>query len=64
MSAFVHTLASILFGKSCTLRSTNIARENGPFEDVFRIEHGDIPTSYVSLPDGLYLKLLSCLGME
>ena len=26
--------------------------ENGPFEDVFPIEHGDIPASYVSLPEG------------
>ena len=26
--------------------------ENGPFEDVFPIKHGDIPASYVSLPEG------------
>ena len=26
--------------------------ENGPFEDVFQIGHGDIPASYVSLPEG------------
>ena len=26
--------------------------ENGPIEDVFPIEHGDIPASYVSLPEG------------
>ena len=26
-----------------TLRDTNIAMENGPFEDVFPIENGDIP---------------------
>ena len=26
--------------------------ENGPFEDVFPIENGDIPASYVSLPEG------------
>ena len=26
--------------------------ESGPFEDVFAIEHGDIPASYVSLPEG------------
>ena len=26
--------------------------ENGPFEDVFPIEDGDIPASYVSLPEG------------
>ena len=26
--------------------------ENGPFEDVFPIKHGDIPASYVSLPKG------------
>ena len=31
---------------------TNIAMKNGPFEDVFPIEHGDIPASYVSLPEG------------
>ena len=35
-----------------TLGSTNIARENGPFEDVFPIENGDVPASYVSLPEG------------
>ena len=26
--------------------------ENGPFEDVSPIKHGDIPVSYVSLPEG------------
>ena len=26
--------------------------ENGPVEDVFPIENGDIPASYVSLPEG------------
>ena len=26
--------------------------ENKPFEDVFPIENGDIPASYVSLPEG------------
>ena len=31
---------------------SNIAIENGPFEDVFPIENGDIPASYVSLPEG------------
>ena len=29
--------------KDITLRYTNIAMENGPFEDVFPIEHGDFP---------------------
>ena len=29
--------------KPLTLRQTNIAMENGPFEDVFPIENGDIP---------------------
>ena len=33
----------------------NIAAENGPFEDVFPIENGDIPASYVSLPEDLPL---------
>ena len=28
--------------------------ENGPFEDVFPIEHGDIPASYVSLLEVFY----------
>ena len=37
-----------------TLPETNIAMENGPFEDVFPIEHGDIPASYVSLPVGMF----------
>ena len=26
--------------------------KNGPFEDVFPIENGDFPASYVSLPEG------------
>ena len=29
--------------------------ENGPFEDVFPIENGEIPASYVSLPEGIGL---------
>ena len=28
--------------------------ENGQFEDAFPIEHGDIPASYVSLPEGTF----------
>ncbi len=32
--------------------------EDGPFEDVFPIEHGDIPASYVSLPEGIYYTLV------
>ena len=36
-----------------TLPQTNIAMENGSFEDVFPIEHGDILASYVSLPEGI-----------
>ena len=31
---------------------TNIALENGPFEDDFPIENGNIPASYASLPEG------------
>ena len=31
---------------------TNIAMENGPFEDVFPIKNGDIPAKYVGLPEG------------
>ena len=27
--------------------------ENGPFEDVFPIENGDFPASYVSLSEGI-----------
>ena len=30
--------------------------ENGPFEDVFPIKNGDIPASYVSLPEGRYIE--------
>ena len=30
--------------------------ENGPFEDVFPIQDGDFPTSYVSLPEGRWFK--------
>lgn len=26
--------------------------ENRPFEEVFRIKHGDIPASHVRLPEG------------
>ena len=37
-----------------TLRSTNLVMENGLFEDVFPIENGDNPASYVSLPDGIF----------
>ena len=29
--------------------------ENGHFEDGFPIEHGDIPASYVSLPESISL---------
>ena len=32
--------------------------ENGPFEDVFPIEYGDIPASYVSLPEGISLSVI------
>ena len=28
--------------------------ENGPIEDVFPIENGDNPASYVSLPEGTF----------
>ena len=35
------------------LRQTNIAMENRQFEDVCPIENGDIPASYVSLPEGI-----------
>ena len=28
--------------------------ENGPIEDVFPIEDGDIPASYVNLPEGTW----------
>jgi len=27
--------------------------EVGPFEDVSRVKNGDIPASYVSLPEGI-----------
>ena len=33
--------------------------ENGPFEDVFPIKNGDIPASYVSLPEGNFNSALS-----
>ena len=42
-----HTLAYLSKwgweNKACTLRQSNMAMENGPFEDVFPIKHGDIP---------------------
>jgi len=31
--------------------------ENGPFEDVFPIRNGDIPASYVSLPEGIKFRV-------
>ena len=31
--------------------------ENVPFEDAFPIENGDIPASYVSLPEGIKMKM-------
>ena len=37
--------------------------ENGPFEDVFPIKGGDIPASYVSLPEGTS-KMLKPKGMN
>ncbi len=33
--------------------------EKGPFEDVFPMKHGDIPASYVSLPEGSVSVLLN-----
>ncbi len=30
---------------------------NGPFEDVFPIKTGDIPASYVSLPEGKWSEM-------
>ena len=33
---------------------TNIPMKNGPFEDAFSIENGDVPASYVSLPEGIF----------
>ena len=38
-----------------TLRESNIAMKNKPFEDVFPIKHGDIPASYVSVLEGNFL---------
>ena len=38
--------------------------ENGPFEDVFPIKHGDIPASYVSLPKGNPYKWPSPSGQK
>ena len=37
-----------------TLRSTNIAMKNGPFEDVSPIKDGDFPASHVSLLEGIW----------
>ena len=34
-----------------------MAMENGPVEDVFPIEHGDIPASHVSLLEGISWKI-------
>ena len=38
-----HGFSNRTFGKKPKPRQTNIATENGPFQDVFAIEHGDIP---------------------
>ena len=35
-----------------TLRYSNIAMKNSPFEDVFLLQNGDIRACYVSLPEG------------
>ena len=40
------------FDYRTTLQETNIAMENPPFEDVFPIQDGDFPASYVCLPEG------------
>ena len=34
---------------------------NGPFEDVFPIENGDFPASYVSLPEGRVFLMMNLL---
>ena len=38
-----------------------MAMENGPFEDVFPIEHGDFPASYVSCSRSVHQKSLCVL---
>ena len=40
---------------SNTLWWTNMTIEHEPFEDVFPIENGAFPASYVRLPDGIWL---------
>ena len=37
--------------------------ENGPSENVFPMEHRDIPIAYVSLPEGKYT-IHWCYGMS
>ena len=34
--------------------------ENPPFEDVFPIQDGDLPASYVCLPEGMFLGRVVC----
>ena len=38
--------------------------DNGHFEDVFPIENGDIPASYVSLPEGNWFSEPSTVGRQ
>ena len=42
----------IMGGRVCSIRFGMIAMEKGSFEDIFPIEYGRIPASYVSLPKG------------
>ena len=37
---------------------SSIAMENGPFEDVFPIKHGDIPASYVIVSQRVSIETL------
>ena len=42
---------------------TNMTMENSPFEDVFPIEHGDLPASHVSFQGSCFVERSVCLSM-
>ena len=48
----VSVFRSINFGAKKIMSSCKHSGKPRPFEDVFPVEHGDIPASYVSLPEG------------
>jgi len=50
--------------KSITLQQTNIAIENGPFEDVFPIENGDIPFRFFQFLRAAFNQTVGALNQK